>query len=223
MRKSILLGISAFLFASFACENSFSLQTVDVIFSNEAYEIWRHQSLEKIDGTAKFERYLKRHSVFGVLPTYQILRSASMAKECNESAFDLPPQKYWPNIVTTLQFIKTHIEPEIGELEAVSGYRNLTLNQCAGGSKNSAHAKYFALDMIPKTNIRREELIGRVCQIHSKYGKKYGIGLGFYNFTRFHIDSRSFRRWGANGSSKTSPCIKYDVDSVSKTPIQPNK
>lgn len=210
MKFGKLIGTITFLFATLISANSFSLHTVDVIFSNEAYEIWLHQSPNRIEAKNKFERFLLRNQVFGVLPTYQILRSASMAKECNESAFEIPPNKYWSNIVTTLKFIKTHIEPEIGELEAVSGYRNPVLNVCAGGAKNSAHAKYFALDLVPKTDIKREELIGRVCHVHSKFGPKYGIGLGFYSFTRFHIDSKSFRRWGKDGRSVTSPCAPLE-------------
>lgn len=210
MKFGKIFGVIFILFASFISSNSFSLQTIDVIFSNAAYDIWLHEKPERIDAKNKFERYLARRQVFGVLPTYQILRSASMAKECNESAFDIPPNKYWPNIVSTLKFIKTYVEPEIGELEAVSGYRNPILNTCAGGAKNSAHAKYFALDLIPKTDIKREELIGRMCAIHSKFGKNHAIGLGFYSFTRFHIDSKSYRRWGKDGRSKSSPCAPLD-------------
>lgn len=210
MKFKNFFAILAFFIASLTSANSFSLQTIDMIFSNEAYQIWLNQSPQRIDAKNKFERFLLRNQVFGVLPTYQILRSASMAKECNESAFDIPPNKYWPNIVKTLKFIKTYIEPEIGELEAVSGYRNPVLNQCAGGAKNSAHAKYFALDLIPITDIKREELIGRVCQIHTKFGKNFDIGLGFYSYTRFHIDAKSYRRWGKDGRGKTSPCAQYD-------------
>ena len=32
-------------------------------------------------------------------------------------------------------------------------------------------------------------------------------GLGFYTGRRFHVDSSSFRKWGANGKGATSPCV----------------
>lgn len=187
-----------------------SRATIDMIFSEESFENWKYSNPDNIVAVERFERYLARNNVFGVLPTYQILRTASMAKDCNQGAFEVPPNKFWPNIVTTLEFTSKFVVPEIGRVEAVSGYRNPELNTCAGGAKRSAHTQYFALDMIPTTHIRREDLIQAVCRIHNKYGEKYGIGLGFYNYTRFHIDSRSFRRWGANGASKTSPCADFD-------------
>ena len=34
----------------------------------------------------------------------------------------------------------------IGDVEAMSGYRNPELNACAGGAKESAHRRFFALD-----------------------------------------------------------------------------
>ncbi|KAF0186783.1 MAG: hypothetical protein FD163_58 [Hyphomonadaceae bacterium] len=181
------------------------------MFSPAAYVSWGVMAEKNQADVDKFERFLAHNGVGNVLPTYQILRTASMAGVCNESAFYVPPQKFWPNIVTTLKFIRSHVIPQIGEIEAVSGYRNPILNVCARGAKGSAHAKYFALDLVPTSNIGRKELIARICKAHREYGPEFGIGLGFYNGTRFHIDSRSFRRWGADGRSKTSPCAQYDV------------
>ncbi len=194
-----------------------SRATIDMIFSEESYENWKFSNPDNLIAVERFERYLARNNVFGVLPTYQILRTASMAKDCNQGAFEVPPNKFWPNIVTTLEFTGKFIVPEIGRVEAVSGYRNPELNTCAGGAKRSAHTQYFALDMVPTSRLRREDLVQIVCRIHNKYGEKYGIGLGFYNFTRFHIDSRSFRRWGANGASKTSPCADFDKPEESES------
>lgn len=181
------------------------------MFSVPAYQAWNVLAAKNQSDVAVFERFLAQNGVDGILPTYQILRTASMAGVCNESAFYVPPQKFWPNIVTTLKFIRSHVIPQIGEVEAVSGYRNPVLNICARGARGSAHARYFALDLVPTSNIGRKELITRICKVHRDFGPEFGIGLGFYNGTRFHIDSRSFRRWGADGRSKTSPCAKYDL------------
>jgi tRNA(Leu) C34 or U34 (ribose-2'-O)-methylase TrmL len=54
--------------------------------------------------------------------------------------------------------------------------------------------------------MNRSALIARVCANHGQHGAAYHIGLGFYDELRFHIDSRSFRRWGADYHSSTSPC-----------------
>jgi|GEM_PF-1682865 hypothetical protein len=181
------------------------------MFSLPSYQNWGNLSARNRSDVANFERFLARNGVANVLPTYQILRTASMAGVCNESAFYVPPQKFWPNIVTTLKFIRSHIIPNIGPVEAVSGYRNPVLNVCARGARGSAHARYFALDLVPVSAISRKELIASICKVHRDFGPEYGIGLGFYNGTRFHVDSRSFRRWGADGRGKTSPCAKYDL------------
>ena len=53
-----------------------------------------------------FEDYLKTNNDYNEIPTYQLLRTASMAQECNQSAFEVPPELYWQNIIKTLTFIK---------------------------------------------------------------------------------------------------------------------
>jgi Peptidase M15 len=191
-------------------EINLNAQNADAYFSDIAYNQWRSDDENRRKEIKDFERFLRKNKVDKIFPTHEILRSASMAKECGESGFEVAPHQYWQNMINTLRFIKDEIMPVIGPLEAVSTYRNPKLNECAGGAKNSAHAQYFALDMYPKSPISREELIQKICLIHSKYGEEYGIGLGFYNGTRFHIDSKSFRRWGPDGRSKTSPCAEYD-------------
>lgn len=209
--KSKWQSILVFMLATtLPFENLWSQNNLQVdIFSQSSFEVWRLQNQYRQSDLGTFTKYLENEKVGEVLPLYQILRTASMAGECHQSAFEIPPQKFWPNIVVTLKFIKTHIVPNIGEVEVVSGYRNPLLNQCAHGARNSAHARFFALDLVPKSQISRKELIASICEIHQKFGPEYNIGLGFYNRTRFHIDSRSYRRWGADGRGKTSPCNDY--------------
>lgn len=193
-------------------------QPANDIFSYAAFNVWRTQNPMRDVGLANFERFLRNEKILGTIPTYQILRTASMAGECNQSAFALPPQKYWGNIAGTLKFIKTHIIPNIGRVDAVSGYRNPVLNQCAQGARGSAHASYFALDLIPQSKITRKELTKIVCKIHNEHGAAFKVGLGFYSRTRFHIDSRSYRRWGPDGRSNTSPCGKLILPKPTAAP-----
>ena len=103
-------------------------------------------------------------------------------------------------------FVQKHVEPVVGEVEALSGYRNPALNQCAGGAKESAHRRFYALDLTPLRAIGREGMIRSLCAIHRFRGRAYDIGLGFYSGRRFHIDGKGFRKWGANGKGESSPC-----------------
>jgi hypothetical protein len=154
-----------------------------------------------------FESWQQAAGVSGVLPTYQILRTASMWRECGGQPFEVPPPPHWPGMAKTLRFIRDHVRPALGPVEAVSGYRNPVLNACARGSQNSAHRDYFALDLVPVRPIERGELFRILCAVHARYGPAGEAGLGFYAFQRFHIDTRSFRRWGTAGpAGNESPC-----------------
>lgn len=153
-----------------------------------------------------FKQFLAHDGLDEVLPTWQILRTASMWRECNGPRFEVAPIAEWPHITRTLRFIRNHVVPVVGEVQAMSGFRNEALNQCSGGAKESAHRHYYALDLVPLRPIGREGLIRSICAIHNFRGREYDIGLGFYTGVRFHVDSKGYRRWGADGKGATSPC-----------------
>ena len=154
-----------------------------------------------------FEDWLRRKRVYGVLPTWQVLRTATMWRECNGPPFQVPPRKYWENIAATLRFVRRHVVPAVGPVQAVSGYRNPGLNLCARGSAGSAHRDYSALDLVPLKPLDRRQIFMAMCRVHRRKGPASGVGLGFYAFTRFHVDTRSFRRWGSAGPlGNESPC-----------------
>jgi hypothetical protein len=158
-------------------------------------------------GILSFEAWQQAAGVRGVLPTWQILRTASMWRQCGGQPFEVPPLAHWPGMANTLRFIRDHVRPAIGPVEAVSGYRNPALNICAGGSSGSAHKDYFALDLIPLQPVTRLDLMRRLCAMHAREGEGGKAGLGFYAFLRFHIDTRGYRRWGAAGpAGNESPC-----------------
>ena len=154
-----------------------------------------------------FEAWQEAAGVKGVLPTWQLIRTASMWRQCGGEPFEVPPFRLWPGMTKTLRFIRDHVRPAVGEVEAVSGYRNPALNTCARGSERSAHLDFFALDLIPVQPLSRRQLFERLCPMHDRWGPGAGAGLGFYTYTRFHIDTRSFRRWGSAGPrGDESPC-----------------
>ena len=159
-----------------------------------------------------FNDYLDQQGVGGVVPTWQLLRTASDWYKCGDNAFELPPMAEWPNLATSLRFVRDHVVPTIGPVEAVSVYRNPALNSCAGGAQESAHRYGQALDLVPINPITREKLMARLCAVHRQKGEPYAAGLGFYVGLRFHIDSRRFRRWGVE------PAVEANCPPIPKPP-----
>lgn len=154
-----------------------------------------------------FEAWQRRKGVYGILPTWQVLRTASMWRPCNGPPFEVPPVKLWAGIARTLRFVRDHVGPALGPLQAVSAYRNPQLNVCAGGAAGSAHRDFTAMDLVPDKPLSRRQIFDAACRVHRGKGPAHGVGLGFYAFTRFHVDTRSYRRWGSAGpAGNESPC-----------------
>ena len=144
-----------------------------------------------------FDDWLTSQGVGGVIPTWQLLRTASMWKDCGAEPFEVPPSSEWPHLVETLQYVRDHVVPVVGPVEAVSVYRNERLNVCAGGARESAHRWLYAVDLVPLRPTTRPALMRGLCAIHSWQGSGSAVGLGFYKGLRFHIDSKKYRKWGA--------------------------
>jgi hypothetical protein len=139
--------------------------------------------------------YLTTWQVGGILPTWQLLRTATAWEKCGAQPFEIPPTSEWPHIVQTLRYVHDYVIPAVGPVEPVSAYRNPALNACAGGAPESAHKHYSAIDLVPLKPTTREELMKTLCTAHARRGPDYGVGLGFYAFLRFHVDTTKFRRW----------------------------
>jgi len=160
-----------------------------------------------------FNDYLAAQEVGGVVPTWQLLRTASDWFKCGDNAFEMPPAAEWPKLAESLRFVRDVVIPTVGPVEAVSVYRNPTLNSCAGGAQESAHRYGQAIDLVPLNPITREDLMARLCAVHRRRGEAYAAGLGFYVGLRFHVDSRKFRRWGVEPAIETNcpPIPKLDT------------
>lgn len=161
------------------------------------YRRWYGEASYRPLFVATFHRYLEREGVAGILPTWQLLRTASAWQACGAQPFEVPPQTLWANLVETLRFIHGHVVPAIGAVEAVSVYRGPALNVCAEGAPESAHLKLGAVDLVPLRPTDRETLVGTLCAVHAAVAQTSRAGLGFYRGLRFHIDSQRFRSWGA--------------------------
>ena len=184
------------------------------------YRSWYMASPRHSQAVASFNHYLVTYGVGGIVPTWQLLRTASSWQRCGAQPFEVPPTSEWPNVVQTLRYVRDHVIPTVGPVEPVSAYRNPVLNICAGGAPESAHKHYSAIDLVPLRPTTREALMNSLCAVHARRGLPYGVGLGFYAFHRFHVDTTKFRRWGADPGSTTCPPIirPADVASVYQPP-----
>jgi hypothetical protein len=163
-----------------------------------------------------FNDYLASAGVGGVVPTWQLLRTATAWQECGQQPFEVPPASEWPHMVETLRYVRDHVIPAVGPVEPVSVYRNPQLNRCAGGAPQSAHKLDSAIDMVPLKPTDRVTLMRTLCAIHTEYGAPYNAGLGFYAFLRFHVDSTKFRRWNMDPAvAQDCPPIVHPEDIAS--------
>jgi hypothetical protein len=187
------------------------------------YRGWYSASLRHAAGVKGFNDYLAQYGVSGIVPTWQLLRTATSWQRCGGMPFEVPPLAEWPNIVQTLRYIHDYVIPTVGPVEPVSAYRNPHLNSCAGGAPESAHKHYSAIDLIPLRQTTREELMRKLCAVHARRGTDYSVGLGFYAFIRFHVDTTKFRRWGADPNVASCPAIvrPADVATVALPPQTP--
>ena len=154
-----------------------------------------------------FNTYLVTYGAGGVVPTWQLLRTATDWSKCGAQPFEVPPTAAWPNIVAALRYVGAYVLPRLGPVEAVSVYRNPRLNACAGGAPESTHKSMGAVDMVPLAPITREALMTRLCGIHEQSGQRFLIGLGLYKGLRFHIDARKYREWGMEGAQGHFGCV----------------
>jgi hypothetical protein len=171
------------------------------------YNAWLARSSANRDAVRAFRTYLADRGLADVIPVWQLIRTSSSWRDCGADRFEVAPRDKWENITTTLRFVRDEVEPAVGKVEALSVYRNETLNRCSNGAPASAHRLFFALDLKPVSDdVSRPGMISRVCAAHRRSGSTYNAGLGFYSGMRFHVDSHGFRKWGADGRGATSPC-----------------
>jgi hypothetical protein len=170
-----------------------------------------------------FNKYLIDWGVGGIVPTWQMLRTATSWEKCGAQPFEVPPMAEWPHIVQTLRYIHDYVIPAVGPVEPVSGYRNPILNQCAGGAPESAHKHYSAIDLVPLQPTTREHLMRALCAVHGRRALDYEVGLGFYAFLRFHVDTTKYRRWNMDPAvaNQCPPIVRpADIATVAQ-PLQP--
>src|SRR5687767_12911992 len=177
------------------------------------YRAWYMASPRHAYAVASFNHYLTTYGVGGIVPTWQLLRTATSWQRCGAQPYEVPPTSEWPNVVQTLRYVRDYVIAAVGPVEPVSAYRNPVLNACAGGAPESAHKHYSAIDLVPLRPTTRERLMRKLCSMHPRRGPDYGVGLGFYAFLRFHVDTTKYRRWNMDPAvANQCPPIVRPVD-----------
>ena len=106
------------------------------------YRSWYLAASWRRPWVRSFNDYLAAQGVGGVVPTWQLLRTASDWFKCGDNAFEMPPVAEWPKLVESLRFVRDVVIPAVGPVEAVSVYRNPLLNNCAGGMTANRYNTY---------------------------------------------------------------------------------
>jgi hypothetical protein len=166
---------------------------------------WVSEAPDRQVAVARFEAFLSRQGLLAVLPTWQVLRTATDWRECG-APFAVPPEPLWPNAAGALRIIGERVQPRLGPVEAKSGYREPWTNACAGGAERSAHREFWALDLVPLQPMSRAELMTRLCPVWSLEGEQLRLGLGFYAGVRFHVDAQEKRIWANDQGRPYAPC-----------------
>jgi hypothetical protein len=142
-----------------------------------------------------FTEFLHDHQVGTVVDPPELLRQGTDYRKLGLPPFAVPPRAAWPNIVPTLRFIRAELRPRIGEVEVVSAFRTPEYNSAAGGASRSQHRRFSAVDLVPREPIGRGELFATLKSIWAETGPGHSVGLGLYCGTRFHVDTRRYRKW----------------------------
>ncbi|MBY6191031.1 hypothetical protein KUV22_11420 [Microbulbifer agarilyticus] len=139
--------------------------------------------------------FLNQSGVGDTTKIPNLLRQGSDWLDIKEPPFAIPPEEYWPNMVATLKLIRDEVVPVIGPVDIVSAFRTDDYNHKAGGSKKSKHKSFCGVDLVPRSNIGRKELVEELTNLHTRLGPDSNMGLGLYSGVRFHVDTCGFRRW----------------------------
>ena len=188
------------------------------------YRSWYLAAPARAVQVKAFNDYLATYQVSGIVPTWQLFRTATSWQKCGAQPFEIPPTSEWPHIVQTLRYVHDYVIPAVGPVEPVSGYRNPHLNVCAGGAPESAHKHYSAIDLVPLRQTSREALMRTLCVAHGRRGLDYEVGLGFYAFLRFHVDTTKYRRWNMDPAvaSQCPPIVRpSDIATIAQPLPQP--
>ena len=161
-----------------------------------------------------YERFLEQNNVGNIIPSFELFKTARDWDKCGKSEYMIPSEEIWRNQLPTLKVFKYLVAAKVlTDFEVTSVYRDLPLNQCAGGANSSRHLFNSAIDFrIGSENPQPEDYAYientkyRLCQFWTQHGQSLNMGLGLYASGQIHIDTQGYRTWGPDLSRNSSMC-----------------
>lgn len=177
------------------------------------YNSWVNH-FDRLQEVREYERFLARNGVSDIIPSFELLTTARDWEKCGRSQYMIPSRELWNNQVPTLRVFKYLVSANIlTDFEVTSVYRDLTLNQCAGGAGSSRHLFNSAIDFRigppsprPQDYAYIEHTKFRLCEFWRHHGQGLNLGLGLYANGQIHIDTYGYRTWGPSLGRASSPC-----------------
>lgn len=162
----------------------------------------------------EYERFLERNNVANVVPNFELLKTARDWQKCGRSQYAVPNRELWNNAIPTLRIFKALVAQKVlTDFEVTSVYRDLPLNQCAGGANSSRHLFNSAIDFrigpeFPQSQDYAfiENTKFKLCQFWAQHGQSLDMGIGIYASGQIHIDTQGYRTWGPDHSRNSSMC-----------------
>ena len=162
--------------------------------TRETFEAWV-QAEGHGEAYAEFRTFLGSNGVGDVVPNWQLWRLGTDWREVGGTPFAVPPRERWAAMLPTLRLLDEVVEPAVGDVDVVSGWRTASFNRGAGGAAGSRHLHFEAVDVVPRRSWQRDALHTVLSDLWRKRGPRRRWGLGLYRYTRFHVDSHRHRRW----------------------------
>ncbi|AOA58596.1 peptidase M15 [Acinetobacter larvae] len=181
-----------------------------------SYQQWLGQA-DNLKKVREYERFLEQNNVGHIVPSFELFRTARDWQRCGRSEYMVPSRELWQNQVETLKVFKYMVATKtLTDYEVTSVYRDLPLNQCAGGASSSRHLFNSAIDFRigpqypqPEDYAFIENTKYKLCQFWSQYGQRFNMGLGLYASGQIHIDTQGYRTWGPDLTRNSSMCSSF--------------
>lgn len=178
-----------------------------------SYRYWLMQG----DNQAKvreYEQFLEQHDVANIIPNFELFKTARDWAKCGKSEYMVPNRELWSNQLPTLKVIKYLVAARVlTDFEVTSVYRDLPLNQCAGGAGSSRHLYNSAIDFRIGPEFPDASDYGfienskfKLCEFWRNHGQSLNMGLGLYASGQIHIDTQGYRTWGPDLTRNSSLC-----------------